>query len=106
MHHGRVLDAQDRPIASARVAAFSWKNCRTIDWSTTTNSEGRFTWTDAPANEVSFWFGKQDYVWTTVNLAPSEKEQVITLTQKLELLRSLRSMGSFVVGVARPNPAN
>ncbi len=103
---GRVVDAQDRPIVSARVSVFTWGNYRTINWNTTTNSEGRFTWTDAPANEVGFWIGKQGYVWTNVHLAPSEKEQVITLTQKLGLLRSLRSMGSFVVGVAKPNPAN
>ncbi len=102
---GRVVDTQDRPIADVRVMAISWRNYRTISWSTNTNPQGQFSWTDAPADEVCFYISKPDYVWISVNLAPSENEQVVTLTESLRLMRSLRSMRSFIADLSTPERA-
>ncbi|MCK4850139.1 MAG: carboxypeptidase regulatory-like domain-containing protein [Phycisphaerae bacterium] len=105
---GRVVDERGESVAGARVLVIFWNQAATIRFDVRTDLDGRFSWQDAPSNEVFFRIAKEGYVSSSVNLAPSKQEQIITLTRplSLRLLQSLRSMGSFVVGVARPNPEN
>ena len=81
---GRVIDARGEPVAGARAVADAWRECRAIDWSTSTNSEGRFTWTDAPADEVLFDIVKEGYMSVRRHsLSPSDEEHLITLLRPL-----------------------
>ena len=49
---GRIVDAHDKPIAGAPIAADQWRGHHSLRWQTRTDVEGRFRWDDAPADEV------------------------------------------------------
>ncbi len=48
--HGRVVDAQGRPIPGAVVRSATEFGFAGLDWSVETDSDGRFTWYEAPAS--------------------------------------------------------
>ena len=49
---GRVLDRQGKPIGDASVYLDTWRDARTLDTRLLTDAEGRFTWTNAPADAI------------------------------------------------------
>ncbi|MDB5327920.1 MAG: polymerase sigma factor, sigma-70 family [Phycisphaerales bacterium] len=49
---GRVVDASGKPIRGVGVAIDTWRGARTIQKRMSTNADGKFTWTEAPADEV------------------------------------------------------
>jgi RNA polymerase sigma factor (sigma-70 family) len=55
---GRIVDAHDKPIAGAPVAADQWRGHHSLRWSTRTDAEGRFRWDDAPADVVLIDLGE------------------------------------------------
>ncbi len=82
----RVVDAAGKPVPDVRVDADTWRQCRTLDWSTRTDHEGRFRWDGAPADEVGFHMMKQGYMtlWRHP-LVAGEQEQVVTLGSALRV---------------------
>ncbi len=82
---GRVVDAQGQPLAGAVVSVAAWQECRNLDWRAETDTEGRFTWADAPTTgDISFVVRKAGYATTRGrDLAVSDPGPVITLNRPL-----------------------
>lgn len=49
---GRVVTPDGKGIAGARISMGQWRGRRSLCGSATTGADGRFTWRDAPADEV------------------------------------------------------
>jgi RNA polymerase sigma factor (sigma-70 family) len=54
---GRIVDAHDKPIAGAPIAADEWRGHHSLRWSTRTDDEGRFRWDEAPTDVVMIDLG-------------------------------------------------
>jgi len=60
---GRVTDQAGKPIEEAWISAEEWReNRRRLHLVTQTDADGNFKLTDAPADEVTFDIGKEDYM--------------------------------------------
>lgn len=81
LFYGRMVDEAGSPIANAVVRTEA--DSTGIDrfaWSTTTDAEGRFAWTSAPAGPTSFWFEAPGYqIQRDVSLLADGAEHTITL---------------------------
>ena len=83
---GRVVDTDGNPIAGAGVAMDTWRGCRTLAMRVSTDSEGRFEWTDAPSDEVLVDVFEDGYMSTRRQaLTAGETEPVITLVPVLSI---------------------
>jgi len=83
---GRIVDTTGNPIAGAFVVADTWRGHRSLEWRVDTDSEGRFQWDDAPADEVLIDMGKQRYMSiSNYGMSASDKEYVITLYPELKV---------------------
>lgn len=60
----RVRDQDGAPVAGASVTLDQWNNIRSDSWRTQTDSEGRFTWPNAPVGGVGFSLSKNNYYET------------------------------------------
>ena len=49
---GCVLDQQGKPISDATVYMDTWRDARTLNTRLHTDADGRFTWTNAPADAI------------------------------------------------------
>jgi RNA polymerase sigma factor (sigma-70 family) len=54
---GRIVDAHDKPIAGAPIAADEWRGHHSLRWIARTDAEGRFRWDDAPTDVVMIDLG-------------------------------------------------
>ena len=52
MLRGRVVNREGKPLDGVTVQAMNWKGHSSLDWTTKTDAEGRFTWDSAPAEPV------------------------------------------------------
>jgi RNA polymerase sigma factor (sigma-70 family) len=80
---GRVVDAQERPVAGAFVAVSHWSGGNgpeTVTWHTQTAADGRFVWDGAPNDRVALAGFKQNYSVDTRVVEPADKEVVFKLT--------------------------
>jgi RNA polymerase sigma factor (sigma-70 family) len=76
---GQVLDVKGRPVAAAHVTA-RWQECYSLDWSATTDPEGRFVWLDGPPDgEITFRVRKEGFL-SASNRRISAKEGSIKIT--------------------------
>lgn len=60
---GQIVDSNDQPIQGAFIAADTWRSHRSVKWRRKSNHQGRFTWNDAPADEVLFDMGQKGYMY-------------------------------------------
>ncbi len=84
----RVINADGKPIAGARIAADTWRAHRSIEWETNTDNEGRCVWTSAPPDTVQFAIGKAGFrndFGHQPSFVPSETEQIVTLVAPLHI---------------------
>jgi RNA polymerase sigma factor (sigma-70 family) len=84
----RVVDADGKPIAGARIVADTWRAHRSIEWETNTDNEGRCVWTSAPPDAVQFAIGKAGFrkdFGHQLSFVPSETEQIVTLVAPLHI---------------------
>jgi RNA polymerase sigma factor (sigma-70 family) len=86
----RVVDAAGKPIAGAWVTADTWREHRSIEWTTNTDNEGRCVWTSAPPDVVQFNIGKAGFQNRNksdhrLSFLPSETEQIVTLVPSLHV---------------------
>jgi RNA polymerase sigma factor (sigma-70 family) len=83
---GRIVDAHDKPIAGAPIAADEWRAHHSLRWNTRTDAEGRFRWDDAPADGVQIDLGALGFTgkrfWTAMPDAP---EKTITMRRALHV---------------------
>jgi RNA polymerase sigma factor (sigma-70 family) len=59
---GRAVNPQGQPLDGVTVQAMDWKEHFSLDWTTKTDAEGRFTWDSAPAEPVSLTLTKPGYI--------------------------------------------
>ncbi|HEY3898420.1 MAG TPA: carboxypeptidase regulatory-like domain-containing protein [Chthoniobacter sp.] len=83
---GRVVDAAGSPVARALVCADTWRRQRSLEWHTSTDTEGRFEWRSAPADEVVYHILKRGYQPARdVRLSATEAEQTVVLGRPLRV---------------------
>ena len=58
---GQVVDTQTNALAGVFVAADRWRGHQFLTWHGTTDTNGIYEWTSAPADEVQFSFLKNGY---------------------------------------------
>ncbi len=58
---GRVVNPEGKPLDGATVQAMNWKGHLSLDWTTKTDAEGRFTWDSAPAEPVLLTLTRPGY---------------------------------------------
>lgn len=82
---GRIVDAAGKGIAKAQVMLSSWQGT-SYWWYTMTDAQGRFTWKEAPADEVELRVSADGYApqysW---RVKAGNDEQVLTLKDLLEV---------------------
>ena len=58
---GRVVNPEGKPLDGVTVQAMNWKGHSSLDWTTKTDAEGRFTWDSAPAEPVLLTLTRPGY---------------------------------------------
>ena len=82
----RVTDLDGHPLAGVSVRADSWKSLRYPPWTFTTDADGRFTFTNSPAETVSMDFlaqGRMNMIMYPLD--PGKEENVVQLCPELRL---------------------
>lgn len=88
---GRVVDVNGKGVEGVSLTANEWRNFRTIEWKSKTDSEGRFRWDDGPSDEVKFGFYKNGYCSSRDDvLVSSEEEHMIILYPPLKISGKVR----------------
>jgi Carboxypeptidase regulatory-like domain/Thiol:disulfide interchange protein DsbD, N-terminal len=83
---GRVTDLNDKPISGMEVRVSEWGSFRYPPWKFTTDAEGRFTFTNAPADRVQMDFLPAGYMGLRgYSLTAQETEQIVRLGPALRL---------------------
>jgi peroxiredoxin/uncharacterized GH25 family protein/5-hydroxyisourate hydrolase-like protein (transthyretin family) len=81
---GRIVDNTGQPVEGATVAVQSWNELQLLNWSATTDAEGRFSWDSAPDGAASFSAVKPGYNTVSFNAGAGD-EQTIAMTQAFRL---------------------
>lgn len=81
---GRIVDVAGKPVPGVRLVIEHWRNCWGRLWDSTTDTEGRFVWREAPRDEVPVSIGKAGYLYLSrYPLYAGEAEQTIVLPPPL-----------------------
>jgi hypothetical protein len=75
----RVVDINSVPVEGVYVKVSSWQGFSSLNFEATTDANGFFRWTNAPADEVLFEFYKPGYMRVSKFGMTSENDYVITL---------------------------
>jgi beta-lactamase regulating signal transducer with metallopeptidase domain len=88
--HGKVVDEDGLPVRKAWIAADTWRGHRSIDFRADTDADGRFTWLDAPKDEVLFDMGKQGFQSVRHKaIKAGDDEVVVTLPKPMKVSGSV-----------------
>lgn len=83
---GRVVDKKGKPLADVQVTADTWQGKRTLCWIGKTDKKGYFKWESAPADEVLYDVGKQEYMYIRKQaMTASESDQEFVLLSALKV---------------------
>lgn len=94
----RVVDGQGRPIPETIIGIDQWRGSPTrLDWSTTSDANGEFIWSDAPIEGVRFAALKEGFNRAQGNLKPGVEGQTLTL-------QLLQNISGTVVDAATGTP--
>jgi RNA polymerase sigma factor (sigma-70 family) len=78
---GRVVDGAGRPIPRASLSVRSWRGLESLEKEVTTDADGRFTWKDAPGDEVRVDVYAKGYVRRhEVPVAPGGPNRIVMAT--------------------------
>lgn len=79
---GRVQDRQNAPVPGAKVRLSKWQNATDLlRFQTITDEEGRFTWTGAPKDEVTFQMTKNNYYSSTHSTSAAADEVTLSMSR-------------------------
>lgn len=80
---GRIIDRQQRPVAGARVRLDDWQGTADLllRFQALTDSDGRFAWTGAPPDQVTFQLSKTNCSTTRHSFSPRVNEMTFTLNR-------------------------
>ena len=84
----RLVRADGTPVADMNVSPSWWRSggaANALDFSAVSDAEGRFVWSDAPADLVRFDFWRGDERLGYVPLTASEKELVVVWKPALQI---------------------
>ncbi|MFM2295698.1 MAG: Thiol-disulfide oxidoreductase ResA [Verrucomicrobiota bacterium] len=79
-----VQDEQGSPLAGVR-ASLGWNNGQALQFSATTDAQGRFSWDSAPAWPVKFDFSKEGYLYSNDKLLNPDTENVVVLKKSAKV---------------------
>jgi RNA polymerase sigma factor (sigma-70 family) len=83
---GRVVSPQGKPLDGVTVQAMNWKGHSSLDWTTKTDAEGRFTWDSAPAEPVLLTLTRAGYAMVGQREFQSDKgETSVTMYPPLRI---------------------
>ena len=82
---GRVVDASGKPVRGVGVGIDTWRGARTIQKRMSTNAEGRFTWTEAPTDEVLVEVYDQSHASQRDVPMTAGKDNLVTLSAPLTI---------------------
>ncbi len=75
---GQVVDPKGKPIAGAAVGVRSWRGGESLQLDLKTDAEGRFTWNEAPGDEVKADASAVGYATTQgVSLHPGASVKIV-----------------------------
>ena len=80
---GRVVDEAGMPIALAQVSVQYWRGSRCLQWQAKTDAQGRFSWAEPPADEVTLGIDAEGYMGEGPALVPKPDEHVIVLKKNM-----------------------
>ena len=75
----QIVDETGRPVPSVWVVANQWQQKRPLWFEATTDAQGRFEWTGAPADEVRWEILKENTALRDYPLLPAAELQTVTL---------------------------
>jgi hypothetical protein len=75
----RVIDVNKMPLEGVHIKVSAWHGFGSLNFETTTDANGFFCWTDAPADEVLFDLYKPGYIRINSFAMTSDNDYVITL---------------------------
>ncbi len=82
---GRVVDAAGNGVPLAEIFLQSWQGA-TYWWDAKTDAQGRFTWTDAPEDEVVLSVSAEGYAYQRDwHVMAGPEEQVLTLKGQMQV---------------------
>ena len=88
---GRVVDTQGRPIPDAFVSVGSWRGIQSLGVYMMSDAEGRFQWTDAPADPFIISATRRDYLdFNDQSVSAGDAEVVLTLRRTLTISGRVR----------------
>src|SRR5439155_3625111 len=77
---GRLLDPAGKPIEGVEVGVDTWRQRRSLLLQLKTDADGRFVWSDAPADELTMEFKKSGYIYVAGHrMLAADQEQTITM---------------------------
>jgi len=83
---GRVVDPAGKPLGGVMIATDTWRGNRALMFRTNTDGDGRWTWKEAPSDEVLTDILQQGYMdLRRVSIRPSDQEQTFTLKPPLHV---------------------
>ena len=94
----RVIDTDGNPINKAQINLGKWRDCQSIKFLGTvdpdrfkyTDSDGRFKWTNAPADDIQVVIGKTGYMYFShPDLIASDDEYEIVLYRPITIAGSV-----------------
>jgi hypothetical protein len=88
---GKVVDENDQPVQGATVTAGTalWRGAQTLDWDTTTDAEGNFTWDSAPEDNIQLTVFKPGYTVVEAPTLTGAPDRVIRLTKEFSFSGSV-----------------
>ncbi len=81
---GQVKDINDVPISQARLSFQDWSQWQGVRWEAVTDSDGRFQWEDAPADNFQVAIEKEGYI-SQRKILQSNTNQSIRLNPALKI---------------------
>ncbi len=82
---GRVVDEAGLPISLAQVSVQNWQGGYSLQWQTKTDAQGRFSWAEPPADEVTLDIAAEGYMGDDRALVAGADEQVIVLKKNMTI---------------------
>jgi beta-lactamase regulating signal transducer with metallopeptidase domain/peroxiredoxin len=81
---GQILDNEGTPVTGARLTFLDWSIWQGVKWETVSDEQGRFQWTDAPAERFRLRIERDGFITQEKNL-DGGGEQAIRLNHVLKL---------------------
>jgi hypothetical protein len=84
---GRVVDEHDQPLGGARLHVRRWRGRHDLTWQTLTDEAGRFSWPDAPHDELCLTVELAGFqMRSDVNVTAGETEHIVRMVRDRQIV--------------------